>query len=55
MSQSQITQYTKADIAFYRGYQNYRNIFRKEIAIHLLQTLTLIVFLPIDASTLNTG
>lgn len=45
----------KADIAFYTGFQNYRNIYRKEIGLHLFIALAFIIFIPIDATVLDTG
>lgn len=47
--------YYKADIAFYKGYELLKNTYHKEIFAHLLQTVALIVFIPIDATLLQTG
>ena len=55
MSDSVIPEFKKADIAFYRGYQNYRSVYRKEIVIHLFITLAFVAFIPIDAKVLETG
>jgi hypothetical protein len=55
MSDNAMEGYFKADIAFYRGHQLYRNTQRRDLALHILQTLLMIIFLPIDATLLTTG
>lgn len=47
--------YHKADIAFYRGYQLFKSNYHREIAVHLIQAIGLIIFMPIDVQLLQVG
>jgi hypothetical protein len=55
MSESVITTYNKVDIAFSKGYDSYRSSYYQQMGLHLLQALGLVIFLPIDATLLDTG
>lgn len=55
MSEGGFETYTKADISFRLGYRQFRNSFLRDLVVHLIQAVTLVVFMPIDATLLVTG
>ena len=55
MSEFRLNDYQKVDLSFYKGFQFYRNGYKKDIVIHLIQTIGLIIFLPIDINVMETG
>ena len=55
MAENRITDYRRADVSFLKGFEHYRFGFRRDIFIHSLQTLLLLVLLPIDPILLTPG